>query len=104
MNAGYGGPMGPMMGEPQTGLAIGALVVGILAIPGACCCYSSIPLGIAAIIMGVIAMNKAKMSPMTHGGRGMAIGGLACGIVALVMTVIVIIMGVGMQLMNELNH
>jgi hypothetical protein len=71
--------MGPMMTEPSNGLAIGALVVGILAIPGACCCYSSIPLGIAAIIMGIIAMNKAKDSPHTHGGRGMAIGGLFVG-------------------------
>lgn len=96
--------MGPMMGEPSNGLAIAALVVGILAIPGACCCYSSIPLGIAAIVMGVIAMNKAKVSPETHGGRGMAVGGLVCGIIGLGMTVLAIILGMGMSMMEQLQN
>jgi hypothetical protein len=93
-----------MTPEPSSGLAIGALVTGILAIPGACCCYSSVPLGISAIIMGVIAMNKAKESPLTHGGRGMAIAGLSCGIVALLFTILVIALGVGMRMMDELQH
>lgn len=93
-----------MMGEPSNGLAIAALVVGILAIPGACCCYSSIPLGIAAIVMGVIAMNKAKVSPETHGGRGMAVGGLVCGIIGLGMTVLAIILGMGMSMMEQLQN
>ena len=93
-----------MMSEPSNGLAIGALVVGILAIPGACCCYSSIPLGIAAIIMGVIAMNKAKGSPETHGGRGMASGGLVCGIVALAFTILAVILGMGMSMMEQLQN
>jgi uncharacterized membrane protein HdeD (DUF308 family) len=97
--------MGPMMmGEPSNGLAIGALVVGILAIPGACCCYSSIPLGIAAIIMGVIAMNKAKESPHTHGGKGLALGGLVCGIIGLVMTLAVFALGMGMSMMERFQH
>jgi Domain of unknown function (DUF4190) len=96
--------MGPMMTEPTNGLAIGALVTGILAIPGACCCYSSIPLGIAAIIMGVIAMNKAKVSPHTHGGRGLAIGGLVCGILGLAMTILVIVLGVGMSMVEQLQN
>ena len=97
--------MGPMMGgEPSNGLAIGALVVGILSIPGACCCYSSVPLGIAAIVMGIMAMNKAKESPYTHGGRGMAIGGLACGIAGLAMTILAIILGMGMSMMQHLQN
>lgn len=96
--------MGPMMNEPSNGLAIGALVVGILAIPGACCCYSSIPLGIAAIVMGIMAMNKAKESPHTHGGRGMAMGGLVCGIIGLVMTILAFALGMGMQVMQELQN
>lgn len=97
-------PMGPMMSnEPSTGLAIASLVTGILAIPGACCCYSSVPLGIAAIVMGVIAMNKAKESPATHGGRGLAVAGLSCGIAGLVFTVLAIVFGMSMQLMQQLQ-
>ena len=93
-----------MMGETSKGLAIAALVCGILAIPGACCCYSSIPLGIAACIMGPIAMGKAKSSPMTHGGRGMAMAGLICGIVGLVFTVLAVIFHVSKAVMDQVQH
>jgi hypothetical protein len=93
-----------MGGQPSNGLAIGALVVGILSIPGACCCYSSVPLGIAAIIMGVVAMNKAKLSPSTHGGRGMAMAGLICGAVGLAFTILVLALGIGMQVMEQLQR
>jgi uncharacterized protein DUF4190 len=105
-HGGYGGgpPMGPMMQQPSTGLAIAALVCGILAIPGACCCYSSIPLGIAACIMGGIAMSKAKSSPETHGGGNLALAGLACGVVGLIGTVLLVALGLSMRLMEELSH
>jgi hypothetical protein len=95
--------MGPMMSnEPSHGLAVASLIIGILAIPGACCCYSSVPLGIAAIVMGFIAMNKAKESPATHGGRGLAVAGLSCGVAALVFTVLAIILGMSTQLLQRL--
>ena len=62
------------------------------------------PFGIAAIVMGVIAMSKAKMSPGTHGGRGMALAGLVCGIVGLAVTLVLMVMGLSMQLFESLNH
>jgi hypothetical protein len=97
--------MGPMMGpEPSSGLAVASLVLGILAIPGACCCYSSVPFGIASIVTGFIAMNRAKLSPEAHGGRGMALAGVICGIIGLAFTVVVVLMGAGMRLMQELGH
>jgi hypothetical protein len=95
------GPAGMM--PPSNGLAIAALVSGILAIPGACCCYSSVPLGIAAAVMGGIAMQRAKANPAAYGGRGLALGGLIAGIVGLVFTVVMIALGLSMQLMNELQ-
>jgi hypothetical protein len=93
-----------MMTNPSSGLAIAAMVCGILAIPGACCCYSSIPLGIAACIMGPIAMSKAKASPQTHGGRNMALAGLICGIVGLVLTIIAVAFHMSTALMDEVQH
>jgi hypothetical protein len=89
---------------PSTSLAVGALVVGILAIPGACCCYSSVPLGIAAILMGVVSLNRAKAMPHLHGGRGLAIAGVVCGAIGLALTMSIILMGVGAQLMNGVQH
>jgi uncharacterized membrane protein HdeD (DUF308 family) len=97
--------MGPMMTpEPSIGLAVGALVCGIFSIPGACCCYSSVPFGIAAIVMGIIAMQKAKNSPMTHGGRGMAIAGLVCGIIGFTMTFVLVALGMSMRMMEAMQH
>jgi hypothetical protein len=102
---GPAGPFGPMGAlPPSNGLATGAMILGVLALPGACCCYSSLPLGLAAIVMGVIAVNKAKTSPITHGGRVMAQAGIICGAVGLALTIAIILMGVGMQLANGVQH
>lgn len=103
---GFGGPpLGPMgMQPPSSSLAIAALVCGILAIPGACCCYSGVPLGIAAAVMGGMAMQKAKANPQAYGGHGMALGGLICGILAVLFTIVMFALGMSMQLMEQLNH
>jgi len=95
---GYGGPpMGPMMmPEPQKGLAIASLVCGILAIPTTCCCSAlSLPLAVAAVVMGGIAISKANRSPQTHGGKGMAVGGLVTGICGVVFAIVMLAAGMG---------
>lgn len=57
----------------QTGLAVTAMVFGLFSL-------MSCPLiGIAAIIMGIIALNRTSREPQRYGGRGMAIAGIACG-------------------------
>jgi len=62
---------------PKTGMAIGALVCGILGfcIPG---------LGLVGLILGIVALTRASGDPARHGGRGMAIGGISLGAVSLV--------------------
>lgn len=86
------GPMGPMPGGQSKGLAIAALVCGILAIPLFCCCGGGIPFGIAGAVMGGIAMSKAKSSPETHGGGGMALAGLICGSIGAVLSIVYLIL------------
>ena len=102
-----GGPMG-MGGGPgfapqmSNGLAIAALVCGILAIPTTCCCsILSLPLGIAACIMGGLAMSKAKAQPAVYGGKGMALGGLICGIVSIIMAIAFLALGMGQALVDQ---
>lgn len=65
-----------------------SLVFGILAILISCCCtYLGIGLGIASIVMAVLAKNdnNGKMS-------GMALGGMICSIFAIVLCVVSIIL------------
>src|ERR1044072_1108067 len=76
--------------QPQlkTGLAVTALVMGILnfmlfgifVIPT-----------IVGIIVSVVALNKIKRNPYEYGGKGMAVGGLVVNIVCAVFLVPVLI-------------
>ncbi|MEJ6559677.1 MAG: GYF domain-containing protein [Akkermansiaceae bacterium] len=63
---------------PTSGLAIAALVLGILAILSSCM-YIGILFGIPAVICGHIAMKSFKNPQLPKGGKGMAIAGLICG-------------------------
>ena len=72
----------PPAAEGTNGLAIASLICGIVGcIPGA---------GIAAIVMGHMALGRIKTSG--QGGRGMAIIGLILGYLSIVGWIIVIIM------------
>ena len=101
-----GGPMGPGYG-PQgsaNGLAVASLVCGLLALPTTCCCsLASLPLAIAACVMGGIQMSKAKANPKVYGGKGMALAALICGFVAILMSVVFLALGMGQALIDHYN-
>jgi hypothetical protein len=100
---GFGGPMAPM--PTTSGLAIASLVCGIISIPGGCCCsFVSIPLAIAAVILGVIGMNKVNAEPNIYTGKGLAIGGIVTGGVAVIFGIIMLIVGMGSTLMDQYNN
>lgn len=85
--SGGGGSDNPVFG-------ILSLVAGILGIVMACCCgifgWLAIPFDLAAIVLGIIGMKK-------NSGKGMALAGLICGIVALVVLAAVLILNVGLN-------
>jgi hypothetical protein len=82
-----GGPAGYPAAQKTSGLAIGALICGIAAL---CVPYAGLLIGIAAIILGVVARGKIKKDP-TQKGEGMALTGLILGIVGLVLWALVLI-------------
>ncbi len=76
--------------QRSNGVAIAALVCGVVALllswlPGIN--LLSFLLGIAALICGAIGLSKAKDPAV--GGRGLAIGGIVTGLLALVVAVLV---------------
>lgn len=78
----------PQPGYPQAGtngMAIGALVTGLSSLPALFACGLGAISGIVAIILGVIALNQLKTNP--QGGKGMAIGGIASGGVAIFLAI-----------------
>jgi hypothetical protein len=70
----------------SNGLAIGSLVCGIIGI-----CFLGIVLGPVAMVMGFLALSKAKSNPAQYGGKGMAIGGIVAGLLALLLNIILFI-------------
>ena len=84
-----------MAAKPSSGLAIAAMVCGIVSIPLMCIPYLNvltIPCSITAVVMGLIANGKATRGEA--GGKGMAVAGIVCGSITLAIILVVIILAV----------
>lgn len=57
------------------------MVCGIVSLVGSCFGWVGIILGIVAVVLGAVGIKK-------NSGKGMAIAGLVCGIIALVPSII----------------
>lgn len=66
------------------GFSIAALVLGIISLVICCLWYVSIPCAILAIIFGILGIRKKA-------GKGMAIGGLVTGVIAICLWVLLFI-------------
>jgi hypothetical protein len=79
--------MSPQMsmaqGQNQT-LPTISMVLGIFSLILICCYGISIPLGAAAAITGYMGMNNANNNPSQFGGKGLAVAGMICGAISLV--------------------
>jgi hypothetical protein len=76
------GAFGGMPTKESNGLAIAALVVGLVSL------FLCQPAGIVAIILGIMGLNRSKQ--MAGNGKGLAIGGIVAGALAVVFFVVVI--------------
>ena|SRR5687768_11768597 len=90
----------PPMGTPPVGyqtpgpsksqgLAVGALVCGIIALIAFCFWPLAIPLGVVAIILGVIGQGKARRGEAS--GEGLAKTGMILGIAAVALSLLITI-------------
>lgn len=88
-----GAPGGYAAPAPQSnGLAIAALVCGILSIPGVCCQgWGGVLLGIAAIVLAVMARKKAAQGLARR--SVMSIVGMVLGIIGLLLGIGMVILG-----------
>lgn len=82
-------------GQPQQqggkGLAIGALVTGVLALLLCWTVVGGVLLGLVAIVLGLVGASKAKKG--TASGRGLAITGVVLGALGLVIGVALFALG-----------
>ena len=74
----------------SNGMAVGALVLGILSLLGAFFCGSGILFGLIAVVLGVLGMKKANSLP-GQPQRGLAIAGIVTGAIGSIISIIVIL-------------
>ena len=79
--------------KPGSGLAIASLVCGILGVLTGIFIFSGLSLGLAGIVLGIVALVKVKNG--TASGKGMAIGGIVTGALGMIVAVGVLILGLG---------
>jgi len=70
-----------------SGMAMAAMICGILSIP---CFGIGLVLGVVAIILGIISLNAINKNPGVQGGKGFALAGIITGVCGLFMTPLLI--------------
>lgn len=75
--------------EKSAGMAIASMVLGILSLVLLCVPYVGIPCAIIGVVLGLVARGKVKDG--TGGGGGMAMAGIVCGTIAIVLCLLVIV-------------
>ena len=74
----------------STGLAVGSLICGIMSVVLSffvCLWFLSVPLGLVAIILAIVA--RGKIARGEAGGAGLAKGGLITGILGIILSVVI---------------
>jgi Domain of unknown function (DUF4190) len=89
VNPGYA-PAGPK----SSGLAIASMVLGIISIVLFCVYYLAFPCAVLALVFGVIA--RSKISRGEGSGGGMAMAGIICGLISIVLASTLLIVGLSL--------
>lgn len=73
-------------------LAVTSLVLEIIGLRlGMCCGVFSLPFSLGAIVLGILSIVRCNGEQPEYGGKGLAIGGLACGIISLLLCLILLV-------------
>jgi hypothetical protein len=83
-------PTPPPPPEGSKTKAIISMILGILSLLLCCCWYISVPLAIASLVLGILAIKNNEP------GRGMAIAGIVTSSVGIVL--LILLFGLGMAI------
>ncbi|MDQ6837932.1 MAG: DUF4190 domain-containing protein [Actinomycetota bacterium] len=93
-----GDPYAPAVAPRRgSGMAVAALVLGILGLITSITVVGGIILGLLAVILGVIASKRAKRGEA--GGRGMALAGIVTGVLGIIIAIALV--AAGASLLNS---
>ncbi len=80
----------------QNPLAIASLGVGVFSLTIGLCCYLGLLTGPVAVVLGIVAMIQMKNIEAAPSSKGMAIGGIATGALAMLVIMLLFILGVAL--------
>ncbi|MBN9120311.1 MAG: DUF4190 domain-containing protein, partial [Planctomycetes bacterium] len=90
----YAPPRPRRAGGEGDGAAVAALVLGVLALfPGCCCGVLAAPVGISAVVTGIIGLKS-------YNNKGMAVTGLVLGALSLCLSGVMLVAGVGNAILD----
>ncbi|MFE3289529.1 DUF4190 domain-containing protein [Rhodococcus sp. NPDC059234] len=79
--------------SPRNGAGIAALILGILGVVTVWTIIGGFVFGVLAVILGVIGRSQFKKQTATNGG--MSLAGILLGIAAVIITIVLIVVGIG---------
>lgn len=99
----YGFEPAPAAQQQNNGVALAAMILGILALLGLVFVFPAIILGIIALVLGIMGVRKASSIQGPGARKGMAITGIVTSVIALILSVLMLIFGFSMakQLMDD---
>jgi hypothetical protein len=85
----------------ENGFGIAAMILGIIAIPVSCCAIVFAPL---SFILSIVAIVLAIVQIVKYQKRGMAIAGIICSVLAIILTVLLLLLRTFVVEMFDTNN
>ena len=89
--------------QQNNGVALAAMIVGILSLLGLLFLFPGLILGVIALILGIVGVKKANSIVGPGSRKGMAISGIVMGAIATILSALMLIFGISVakQLLND---
>ncbi len=85
------GPPGPPFEPPAPRYcpqALASFTLGVLTLPSCCCSVLAWPLAIAAVVLGLVALDHVRRDPREWKGGGLAVAGIVAACVGLLVQLV----------------
>jgi hypothetical protein len=76
---------------------LAALIVGLVSIPLTCCPCVGVGTGITSLVLGILGRREIAASGGTQDGDGMALAGIVIGILAIIVSIVMTILGIALN-------
>lgn len=80
----------------MNGFGITGLILGVISLPMSVCC-AGVPFNVLGIVFSGIALAQIKNRPTEFTGKGIALGGLICSIIGLLLGITILTLSIAYQ-------